>query len=103
ASVRADLDRTRGELRSDLETVATELPPFGVAILLEQALEAAEPFSTHDPALPVVLERLARRIVTVWAPDFDEARVLETLESASACRAAAESAPTGAADSALVH
>ncbi|HZV03274.1 MAG TPA: hypothetical protein VFF73_41600 [Planctomycetota bacterium] len=103
ASARADLDRTRGELRADLEAVATELPPFGVAILLEEALEAAEPFSTHDPVLPVVLERLARRIVTVWAPDFDEARVLATLESASACRAAAESAPTGAADSALVH
>src|SRR5579883_2067738 len=28
ASARADLDRTRGELRADLEAVATELPPF---------------------------------------------------------------------------
>ena len=85
AATGRELERARAALRADLDEIGRELPPLGVACLLEDALEHARPHSSREASLVPALEALARRLVATWAPGFDPAATFVLLESASAC------------------
>jgi len=103
AATRQELELARSARRKDLDEIANELPPFGVACLLEDALECAAPHSSRESSLVPALEALARRLVATWAPGFDPTSSLQELESASACREAASHRRALPGDERLLH
>jgi hypothetical protein len=102
-SRRRERDRARAALRADLDEIALELPPLGLACQLEDALESARPHSSREASLVPALEALARRLVGTWAPGFDPAATFVLLESASACQDLARKHAELPRDERLVH
>jgi hypothetical protein len=98
ASVRQELESARRAVRSDLESVGEELPPFAIACLVEDALGMGEAGSIGS-----ALERTAKALLATWAPGFDAEPVLEKLASASACQVAAGRGASLARDERLLH